>query len=116
MTDSGRYPATNRHEIVNHSGPSEFLERTIDRSSRSVVPYHRGTNAVGYVVGRAMHQVAVKYQQVSGIHQNRNSTRHVVIHDLSVAVISIGAAIANVFMNRFTMRARQDVQATVFQR
>ena len=74
---------------------------------------HRRTYLARTIIPRAVHQPAMKDQQVPGLHQYRYGGRHVVIHDLHIPDIRIRSSVGNVFMNRLPVRTRNNVQATV---
>ena len=74
---------------------------------------HRRTDLVRAVIPRAVHQPAMKDQQIPGLHQYRYGGRHIVIHDLHIPDIRIRPSVGNVFVNRLSVRTGNDVQTTV---
>ena len=81
----------------------------VDGSVLGNVVDHRRAQPIRFVVGRTVHQVAVEDEQISRSHRHRHRCRGIVVDDLDVAVVRIGAAVRNVLLYRSLLESIDEV-------
>lgn len=87
-----------------HPVVDRYIHWRLDsRAGLRTVEDHGGPDSLAPVIARAVHEMAMKDQQITGLNQHGSGLGHVVVDDFDVAEVGTRPSIRDVFVDRFPM-------------